>query len=313
MRRCWMFCTRLGLSPLGGCQMEADWADALGDESAQALVTPRRSKYARHNPSPKQAAALVAHRFMPSDEPSEVFYGGAAGGGKSDWLLDGALEWTDLQGYAAIVFRRSYTDLALAGAIMSRSKEWLKGSDASWNETQKTWTFPSGASLAFAYLRAEDDKYRYQSAEFQYVGFDELTQFSEGQYTYLFSRLRRPAIKCSECENSWPCTIHPDATYDKATDPWKLALRKVPLRMCAASNPGGIGHGWVKKRFDLPSARRLHQGRVFIPARLSDNPHVDQKAYEASLKKLHPALAAQLLDGDWEAFEGQAYPELTEG
>lgn len=291
-------------------ELEQKWAASLADTTALGLATPKRSPYAKHEPTPKQAAALVAHRLLPSNEPSEVFYGGAAGGGKSDWLLDGALEFSELTGYAAIIFRRTYTDLALPGAIMARSKEWLARSDAGWNETNKTWTFASGATLTFAYLRAEDDKYRYQSAEFQYVGFDELTQFSQGQYTYLFSRLRRPAIKCAECVQTWPCAAHPEASYDAATEPWKLALSRVPLRMCSASNPGGIGHGWVKERFPIDGKPRGR--RVFIPARLDDNPHLDRAAYTHSLKKLSPALAKQLLEGDWEAFEGQAYPDLSE-
>src|SRR5262245_47854290 len=98
-----MCCTRRGWWLLGGLRVGADWDDLLGDERAKALVTPRRSPFSMHSPTPKQAAALVAHRFMPPDEPSEVFYGGAAGGGKSDWLLDGGLEWVDLQGYAGII------------------------------------------------------------------------------------------------------------------------------------------------------------------------------------------------------------------
>jgi hypothetical protein len=80
-----------------------------------------RIRYCPHAPTEQQTLALVAHRFLPDDEPSEVFYGGAAGGGKSDWLLMGALEYVDVPGYAAIIFRRTYTDLSLPGAIMARS------------------------------------------------------------------------------------------------------------------------------------------------------------------------------------------------
>src|SRR5208282_4891029 len=71
--------------------------------------------------------------------------------------------------------------------------DWLMPTGARWSERDKTWTFPSGATLSFGYLEHEDDKYRYQSSEFQYVAFDELTQFTETQYRYLFSRLRRLA------------------------------------------------------------------------------------------------------------------------
>lgn len=207
-----------------------------------------------------------------------MFYGGAAGGGKSDWLLMGALEYVDVPEYAAIIFRRTFTDLSLPGAIMARSKQWLRQTDATWNEQLKQWAFPSGATLQFAYLKDAGDELRYQSAEFQYVGFDELTQFPEGQYTYLFSRLRRP-------ENG--------------------ALSHVPLRMRAASNPGGVGHGWVKKRFPIDGVPR--ERRVFIPAKIADNPHLDAVSYRASLSRLGETLQLQLEHGDWSVAEGLAF------
>lgn len=187
------------------------------------MLTPKVSPYCPHRPTDKQALALVAHRFMPQHEPAEVFYGGAAGGGKSDWLLMAALEHVDVPGYAGLLLRRTFQDLALPGAIMARSREWLTGK-AHWNEQRHKWTFPTDASVTFGYLRHEDDVYQYQSAEFQFIGFDELTQFTEWQYRYMRSRCRRPA---------------------------EGILAGGPLRVYSASNPGGIGHGWVKKYFGL--------------------------------------------------------------
>lgn len=216
---------------------------------------------------------------MPAGEPSEVFYGGAAGGGKSDWLLMGALEHVDTPGYAAIIFRKSFTDLSLPGAIMSRSHEWLANTDAHWTSDTKQWAFPSGATLQFAYLKDPGDELRYQSAEFQFVGFDELTQFDEAPYTYLFSRIRRPADG---------------------------PLSKVPLRMCAASNPGGRGHGWVKRRFPIDRAPTAG-GPVFVPAKIADNPHLDADAYRKSLARLDETLRQQLEEGDWQVAEGLAF------
>jgi predicted phage terminase large subunit-like protein len=199
---------------------------------------------------------------------SEALFGGAAGGGKSSALLMAALQYADVPGYRAILFRRTFADLALPGALMDRAHDWLAGTAARWNERDKTWLFPSGATLTFGYLEHENDKYRYQGAEFQFIGFDELTQFSEPQYRYLFSRLR------------------------------KLVGHAVPLRMRAASNPGGIGHEWVKQRFLVEGKEN---GRVFVPARLDDNPHLDRAAYVRSLEKLDPVTRAQLLAGDWNA------------
>ena len=195
-------------------------------------------------------------------------YGGAAGGGKSDALLMGALQYVDVPGYAAIIFRRTFADLALPGALMDRAHEWLGPTPARWNERDKTWHFPSGATLTFGYLDTARDKFRYQSAEFQAILFDELTQFPQASYRYLFSRLRR------------------------------LEGVDIPLRMRAASNPGGEGHEWVRQRFMIEGPDK---GRVFIPAKLSDNPYLDQAEYEASLSELDPITRRQLLDGDWSA------------
>lgn len=195
-------------------------------------------------------------------------YGGAAGGGKSDALLMGALQFVDVPGYRAIIFRRTYADLALPGALMDRAHEWLASSGARWNSQSKTWTFPSGATVGFGYLDTEQTKFRYQGAEFQYIAFDELTQFEETQYRYLFSRLRR------------------------------LAGVEVPLRMRAASNPGGIGHAWVRQRFLVEAEAGR---RVFVPATLDDNPYLDRGEYIESLSELDPVTRQQLLEGDWDA------------
>ena len=110
--------------------------------------------------------------------------------------------------------------------MIPRSQQWLAGSDAVWNEAKLTWKFPTAgaaATLSFGYLQSSADKYRYGSSEYQYIAFDELTEFAEDDYRVLFSRLRG------------------------------TTSMDVPLRMRAASNPGGAGHAWVKSRF-IPDA-----------------------------------------------------------
>jgi predicted phage terminase large subunit-like protein len=203
-------------------------------------------------------------KFLTADA-LEVLYGGAARGGKTTAELAAALQYVDVPGYRALLLRRSFADLMLPESLIPLSHRWLQGK-ATWNGKLNEWTFPTGSTLTFGYLQNELDKYRYQGAELQFIGFDELTQFTEGQYTYLFSRLCR-----------------------------KTGVN-VPLRMRAGSNPGGIGHDWVKRRF-LQSKEPCRQ---FIPARLEDNPHVDQKAYEISLKQLDPVTRQQLRLGDWD-------------
>lgn len=227
----------------------------------QAQLPLKLTKYIPHTPTAKQAAFLVLpHR--------EALYGGAAGGGKSDALLMAALQYVDVAGYHALILRKTYADLALPGAIMDRSHDWLRGSDARWNDKEKTWLFPSGSTLTFGYLQTANDKYRYQGAEFQFIAPDELTQFAENDYRYLFSRLR------------------------------KLKGQPVPVRMRAASNPGGQGHEWVKRRF---LDEGISKGRPFIRARLDDNPYLDAREYEQSLAELDPVTRLQLLMGDWSA------------
>ena len=204
--RCRWRCGVMSVSTGTGSNVPSgnSWQAVLGHSRQMLERTVVRNRWIPHTPTVRQALFL-------SLPVTEALYGGAAGGGKSDALLMAALQFVDVPGYAALLLRRSYADLALPGAIMDRSKEWLRGTAARWHEPTKTWTFPSGATLSFGYLEAEQDKYRYQGAEFQFCGFDELTQFSETQYRYLFSRLRKsPGLA-------------------------------VPLRMRAASNPGGQG------------------------------------------------------------------------
>ena len=219
----------------------------------------RLTKYVPHTPTARQAAGLLLN------DVREILYGGAAGGGKTDWLLMCALQYADIKGYAALLLRRTYAQASKADAFIPRSHEWLSNTDAVWNGLKTTWHFPSGATLEFGHLQHEIDKYNYQGGAYAFIGHDELTQFTESQYRYLFSRLRR------------------------------LKGSNVPMRMRNGSNPGGEGHEWVKRRF----ITEREPGRLFLPAKLDDNPHLDDEEYRASLANLDPTTRAQLLNGDW--------------
>jgi Terminase large subunit, T4likevirus-type, N-terminal len=212
----------------------------------------------------------------------EAFYGGAAGGGKSAALLAGALQYVDVAGYRAAILRRTYTQLSKGDALIPLSHEWLQGTDARWSEQKKTWTFPSGATIEFGHVKDENAKYDYQGAAYHYVAFDELTQFTRSVYEYIaFSRQRRRA---------------------------DMADLGIPVRVRSAANPGGIGHGWVRQRFISDRDPQV----VYIPAKVRDNPGLDADDYEQRLRKLSPLLAQQLLDGNWDVFEGMAYPMFTD-
>lgn len=217
-------------------------------------------------------------RFL-LDMGREALYGGAAGGGKSVAMLMASLQFVDIPDYAAIVFRRSLSDLTLPSGLIPVSHRWLTGR-ARWSADEHTWHFPSGARLVFGYLDRANDMYRYQGAEFQFIGFDELTQFPEEPYRYLFSRLRGPS------------------------DP-NRPLSAVPPRMRATANPGGEGHEWVRHRFIAPwlahqTGELAQLERGFHPARIADNPHLDTDDYARSLAQLPPVLRAQLLHGNWD-------------
>ena len=231
--------------------------------------TVAENKYIPITPHPKQAL------FLANLTSREILYGGAAAGGKSVALLAAALQFVDVPGYNALLLRQSYADLYLAEALIPLSHEWLQGTDAHWNGQKHQWTFPSGATLAFGYLSTEADKYRYQGAAFQFIGFDELTQFRESQYLYLFSRLRKKGVAAS-----------------------------VPLRMRAATNPGGIGHKWVKERF-ITQAPTVD--RIFISAKMEDNPSVNQQQYEESLANLDVVTRNQLRSGNWNIIPDGAF------
>jgi len=204
----------------------------------------------------------------------EVMFGGAGGPGKSSALLMAALQYVDVPGYAAILMRRSYQALMKPGALISRSFQWLKNTPASWDGANKMWRFPSGAILDFGYLDSEIDKYNYDSAEYQFIGIDELTQWPEDHYTFMFQRKRR------------------------------LTGSETPVRVMSATNPGREGHLWVKDRFiSNPTYEDPIDGttktRLFIPAKLDDNPHIDRDEYIRSLMQLDPISREQILNGDW--------------
>ena len=154
------------------------------------------------------------------------------------------------------------------------SKDWLmpfvESGEVKWSEKEKKYTFPSGATLAFGYLETDNDCYRYQGAQFQYIGMDEVTHISPSNYRYMFSRLRKPKPL------------------------------KVPLRFRATANPGGEYGEFYYQRFFVEGEEA---GRIFIPAGLADNPFLDAEEYKKSLAELDPVTREQLLNGNWEVRE----------
>jgi predicted phage terminase large subunit-like protein len=237
-----------------GYKMTTDWKKVLDH------LQPKMPPYCPEQASITQKVFLRTYSL-------EALFGGAAGGGKSSALLMSALQYVDVPGYSAILFRRTYADLALPGALMDRFKSWIdQYDDIHWNANSYVATFPSGARVSFGYLNNTNDYLRYKGSEFQFIGMDEVTEIRESDYRYLFSRLRRPA--------SGP-------------------LAQVPLRMRAASNPAP---NWVRQRFIVEGGK---DGRVFIPSKLTDNPGIDAVSYRQALQALDPIERKRLEMGDW--------------
>ena len=191
-------------------------------------------------------------------------------------MLMAALQYVDVPGYNAILFRKTFADLMLPGALIPMSQEWLspwmdKGL-VQWRDKEKRYTFvESNATLSFGYLDAKDDHLRYQGSEFQLVGMDEVTHIAPESYRYLFSRLRR--VK---------------GVY-------------VPIRMRASANPGGVFGDYYYQRFFVDNENTDGTNkRIFLQAGLADNPYLDADEYREALAELDPITRAQLEDGNWE-------------
>lgn len=259
-------------------------------------ITDGLKLYCPQIPHPKQQLFLEL-------DCVEAFYGGAAAGGKSSTLLMAALQYVHVPGYSALILRKDETRLKMPGGLIPRSHEWLTGK-ADWDG--KVWTFDTGpgkrpATITFGYCSHAQDKYRYNSSEFQYIAWDELSEIEEDDYLFLFSRLR--------------------GTEDI----------KVPLRVRSASNPGGKGHAWVKARFvgndaaaDLKKANPKDiywrevkggveendiQDAAFMPARIKDNPTMNEEKYRRSLSYMRANDRERMMNGDWTILEGARLKE----
>lgn len=266
--------------------------EKINTEKAQKVIF-------KPNPGPQT-------EFLSSSE-QEVLYGGAAGGGKSYAMLADPVRYFNNPKAQMLLVRRSTEELReLINVSKQLYPEAIPG--IKFLERDKTWIAPSGATLWLSYLDREDDVMRYQGQAFNWIGFDELTQWpSPYAWNYMRSRLR--------------------TTSDSGLD----------LYQRATSNPGGPGHAWVKKMFIDPEtpgksfwATDLDSGEVivyptghsregeklfkrkFIPATLFDNPYLsDDGMYEANLLSLPEHQRRQLLEGDWDINEGAAFPEFN--
>lgn len=235
----------------------------------------------------------------------EGLYGGAVGGGKSDALLQAASQFVHVPGYHAIVFRRTRPNCQ---DLIDRSQAWFHGV-AKWNGSVRggRWLFPSGAKIEFGYMQHAIDSLNYKGPEYQYVAFDELTEFLQSQYEFLHTRIRKKT-----------CSRHAKIGYVSDCLVCKVSrfLQNVPLRIRAGTNPDGIGREWVKREFiseeaakdaDRRTLKNLYRkgDRFFIPSLVDENPGVNAEEYTSvQLRRLSPNRRAQLRWGSWTVVEG---------
>lgn len=227
----------------------------------------------------------------------EALYGGAAGGGKSEALVIEAVRQVDIPHYRALLLRKTFPELV---ELIEKSQMYYKRAfpGAKYNESKHAWTFPSGAKIYFGSMQHPGDRIKYQGLAYDFIGFDELTHFTEQEYMYLLAR-NRPKGPGTRC-------------YMRAT-----------------ANPGNIGHGWVKERFitAMPpmetiwedvevvypdgKTKTVSKSRVFVPAKVFDNEILmnNDPMYVARLASLPEAEKKAFLYGDWDSFSGQYFTE----
>ncbi|MEY2487118.1 MAG: hypothetical protein QOH39_2766 [Verrucomicrobiota bacterium] len=231
-------------------------------------------------PTPKQAEFL-------SCPAREALLGGSVGGGKTDVLLMCAASQTGNPKHRALFLRRTFPMLR---DVVARSHELFLPLGATFKQQTSQWTFPSNAVVELGFLDADEDRYRYMGRAFSCICWDELTSWrNDGNYVYLLSRLRATETSGLRLEIRSTCT------------------------------PGGQGHFWVQDRFGIPpdgSASEVVDPetgyrRCFIPARISDNPHLRGGEYERSLRALPEPEQKSLLLGRWDSLSGQIFLEFS--
>ncbi len=224
-------------------------------------------------------------QFIDATE-SEVLFGGAAGGGKSyGQTVDALLFALKYPGSKQLILRRTFAELDKS--LIRTALGLYPKSIFTFNASSHFGKFKNGSCIDFGYCGTENDVYQYQSAEYDCIRFDELTHFTEMQYLYLISRVR--------------------------------GVSGFPKQIKSSTNPGGVGHSWVKSRFVDPSPPEVAFGdgdgmkRIFIPSLLSDNAFLESSdpGYRRRLEALPERERRALLYGEWNIFEGQYFDEFS--
>lgn len=248
----------------------------------------------------KQVTALTS-------EANEILYGGAAGGGKSHLIrVISIILCKMIPGFNFYLFRRKSNDLKLnhlygAGGYYALLNKQIENKSSRIYEQNNVIKFTNGSKIFLCHCQYEKDMYNYQGAEIHGLGIDELTHFTEKIYNFLRGRTRLGDLE-----------IPPPA---------KEFFKHLPIILCG-SNPGNLGHNWVKrvfvdyqpffqvKRTDKKDGGMLRQ---YIPAVLSDNPTLlkNDPDYMDRLEGLgNPQLVEAMKNGNWDITAGGAIDDL---
>lgn len=236
---------------------------------------------------PRQVEALTS-------PANEMLYGGAAGGGKSFLMRVAAISWAlSAPGVQVVIVRREFPDLKgnhFSGrtGLPAMLMEWISQGLVKYNVSELQITFNNGSTITGKHCQREKDVDGFQGLEIDGLLVDELTHFTSYQYEFIRSRCRTTNIL-----------------------PGKF---KFPRIMCG-SNPGSVGHNWVKAAWiDAAAPGQVWEGpggwlRQFIPARLEDNPSLGEE-YGKSLEALPPHLRKALREGDWNIVAGGMFDDV---
>jgi hypothetical protein len=256
--------------------------------AARSILQPKKSRALNirdiYNPFPRQ------HEFHTSPAKYRLF-GGAAGPGKTKALLWEAISQAiNVPGSDSLLLRRTYPELESSLLAYFR-RDVPRSFYRKYNESKHIVTWKNGSTTRFGHCRNENDVYAYQGAEFLFIGVDELTHFTLKQWQFLTSRNRCP-------------------------------VRGSRANMAGATNPGNIGHAWVKALwvdhapppgFDRPELYDASD-YDFVRARITDNPiYANDAAYRRTLEVLPEHLRRAFLDGDWNVFAGQYFDVFDVG
>ncbi len=225
-------------------------------------------------PNPKQEQFFLA-------TARHIAYGGARGGGKS-WAMRRKFVLLAFRypGLRLLLLRRTLPELN-ENHVLPLQKE-LYGA-VQYLATQRAFLFPNGSRIKLGYCDREADVFQYQGQEYDVIGLEEATHFTESQMQFL-----------TTCNRSVRTDFSP--------------------RMYYTCNPGGVGHGWVKRLFIDRAYRNSERAAdyVFIPARVTDNPVLlrTNPQYLETLENLPEHLRKAYLDGSWDVLEGQYFKEF---